>query len=434
MRGSMAARKTRQIGNRQLVLCFQIHQPYRLQEVVAEDDGNAELFDHDLDCEIMRRIARTCYIPANTLLLRLIEQYPEIRIAFSISGIALEQMEMYAPEALDSFKRLAATGAVDFLSETYYHSLSFLLESDEFEIQILEHAEKLIEHFGVHTSVFRNAHLIYNDEIGRRLAMMGFHGIITEGCDRALRQYRPHTLYEHRDLNGLKLLFRNTRLSDDIAFRVPNPEWNLTADQYALWLDTMPENERLVTVSLDYETFGEHHDAESGVFHFLEHLLLLISIQKTYRMSTPSEVTRGHEAERTISIPDYVGVAGTDLSDWVGNELQRQAFSDMISLETAIKSKNDPVLTKRWRQLQSTDHFYYMSERAYCNNCTSPYASASEAFTRYKHAITLLRQQIAAPVVGPDAAKQNEAMEAERRNPQTPMWVTQIESRHEWQT
>jgi alpha-amylase len=367
------SRKNRQIENRQLVLCFQVHQPNRLRELNSPGESDQQLFDDDLDREIMQRISKTCYLPTNNLLMRLIEQYPEIRIAFSISGVALEQMERYAPETIESFKRLAETGAVEFIAETYYHSLAFLLESDEFEIQILEHAEKLIEHFGVHTSVFRNAHLIYNDDIGRRLAMMGFHGVLTEGCDRALRHNRPHTLYEHRDMNGLKLFFRNTRLSDDIAFRAPNPEWNLTADQYALWLDTMPDNERLVTVCLDYETFGEHHKPETGIFHFLEHLLLLISIQKTYTMSTPSDIGRNYEAERTLSIPDYVATAGTDLSDWAGNERQRHAFSEMASLESALKSKNDSALTKQWRQLQSSDHFYYMSDRAYCQNCVSPY-------------------------------------------------------------
>jgi alpha-amylase len=208
----------------------------------------------------------------------------------------------------------------------------------------------------------------------------------------------------------------------------------LTADQYALWLDTMPDNERLVTVSLDYETFGEHHKADSGVFHFLEHLLLLISIQKTYKMATPTEVTRGHEAERTIAIPDFVATEGTDLSDWTGSEQQRHAFSEMISFESAIKSKNDPHLTKLWRRLQCTDHFYYMSERAYSQNCISPYPSAYEAYKRYMSALEIIRQQLSKSIDDFDASKQNEAMEAERRSLHAPMWVTQVESRHEWHT
>ena len=431
---TMTYKKIRPIENRQLVLCFQIHQPNRLRKIDTLKGGDPQLLDEDLDREIMQRVSKACYIPTNTMILRLIDQYPQIKIAFSISGIALEQMELYAPEALESFKRLADTGAVDFISETYYHSLSFLLESDEFEIQILEHAEKLIEHFGVHTSVFRNAHLIYNDDIGRRLAMMGFQGVLTEGCDRALRHYRPHTLYEHRDQNGLKLFFRNTRLSDDIAFRAPNPEWHLTADQYALWLDTMPDNEKLVTVCLDYETFGEHHKPETGIFHFLEHLLLLISIQNTTKMATPTEIARSYEAERAIAIPDYVAVAGTDLSDWVGNELQRHAFSEMVALESAIKNKNDAVLIKLWRRLQSSDHFYYMSDRAYCQNCVSPYSSAQMAHDCYMKIIDFIRQQITQFDLETDSSKLNEAMESERRNPQTPLWVTQVEGRHEWHT
>lgn len=422
----MAPKRQSRIENRQLVLCFQVHQPKRLRK--GQHTSADSVFDEDLNREIMERVAATCYIPTNRILLRLIEQYPDIRISFSISGLALEQMERYAPDALASFKALAATGAVDFIAETYYHSLSFLMESDEFEIQILEHAEKLIEHFGINATVFKNTNLFYNDDIGRRIAMMGFSGVLTEGNERSLRNNIPHNLYEHRDLNGLRVMFRNPRLSDDIAFRVPHYEWNLTADQFATWLDTMPENEKLVTIALDYETFGEHHNADSGIFNFLESFLLLMAIQKTYRFSTVSEVVQ-HEPERAVSVPDYVSVTGCDLADWVGNNFQREAFSAMIALENVVKRKNDSALIRLWRTLQSSDHFYYMCEQAYSNRCLSPFNSAKEAFDQYMQAIQFINQQVFDPTAENSPEKLNEAMEAERRNINAPLWALNLEVR-----
>jgi alpha-amylase len=417
------------IDTRHLVLCFQVHQPGRLKKLTAADPAvETSWLDEKLDQAIMERIAKDCYIPANTLLLRLIEQYPQIRVSFSISGTALEQMEAYAPEALESFHALAATGSVDFLSETYHHSLAFLMESEEFEIQILEHAEKIYEHFGVRPSVFRNTNLIYNDDIGRRLAMMGFRGVLTEGNAQSIKKC-PHHLYEHRDLNGLKILMRNQSLSDDIAFRVALSGWNLTAEKYMSWLEAMPENEKLVTLAIDYETFGEHHKADTKIFHFLEHLLLLIAIENSYEMSTPADVVQ-YKAMQPISIPDHVAVAGCDLSDWVGNEKQREAFSALTALESGVKEKNDPAMLKLWRCLQASDHFYYMSDKADHAIHLSPYASSQEAYDQFMTVIHSLQNRLHAGTdATTEAEKINEAVEAERRNINAPHWALNIDSR-----
>ena len=199
--------ETKLIDSRHLVLCFNIHQPKRLAKVSIEESDNM-LLDSETDEQIMKRIAAHCYIPTNTLLQRLIEQYPNIKVSFSLSGLALEQMAAYAPEALASFRKLAETGAVDFIAEPYYHSLAFLLDSDEFEIQVLQHVEKIIEYFGVRPTVFRNTNMIYNDDIGRRIHMMGFEGVITEGCERGLRQQCGQFLFEHRDGNGQRARLR----------------------------------------------------------------------------------------------------------------------------------------------------------------------------------------------------------------------------------
>lgn len=418
------------IENRHLVLCFQVHQPRRLKKLTAADPAiETSWIDEKLDQSIMERVAKECYIPANRLLLKLIEQHPQIRISFSISGTAIEQMEAYAPEALASFRALAETGSVDFLSETYHHSLAFLMDSEEFEIQILEHAEKMVEHFGVRPSVFRNTNLVYNDDIGRRIAMMGFRGVLTEGNMASLRTC-PHHVYEHRDHNGLKILMRNQSLSDDIAFRVALSGWNLTAEKYMSWLEAMPEDEKLVTIAIDYETFGEHHKADTRIFHFLEHLMLLIAIENSYEMSTPAEVIQ-YKATRALSIPDYVAVAGCDLSDWVGNERQREALAALISLEAGIKGKNDPTLLRLWRCLQASDHFYYMSEKADHAIHLSPYASSQDAYDQYMTVIHSLQRSIhAGEHATTDVEKINEAVEAERRSINAPLWALNIDSRN----
>ena len=424
---NIMSRKQKQLDSRHLVLCFQVHQPRRLKKApLAEGALPDSCLDPGLDRQIMERVASQCYIPTNNLLLKLIEQYPQIKVAFGISGTALEQMELFSPEALRSFKSLAETGSVDFLSEPHYHSLSFLMEGDEFEIQILEHAEKIYEHFGVRPEVFRNTHLIYNDEIGRRISMMGFRGVLIEG--NSSRKISPHHLYEHRDKNGLKLLLRNHSLSDDIAFRVAGGDWNVTPDTFFSWLEAMPEAETLVNISLDYETFGEHYPANSGILDFLEHLLLLLAMQNDYRMSTPSEITQHYDAMRSLSLPDYTMVRGCDLSDWFGNDKQREAFGALAELESAVKKHSDSGLLKQWRALQASDHFYYMSDRA-DGGKLSPYTSSQEAFHYFMQTVQCLERSVKeeASREGTDPEKINEAIEAERRNLSAPVWALTID-------
>jgi alpha-amylase len=415
------------MDNRQLTIVFRVHQPFRLKSSpISDPDSQPYCLNDKLDQEIMEHVARHCYIPTNALLLKLIEQYPQIKISFAISGTALEQMEMYAPQALEGFRALASTGSVDFLSVPYYQSLAFLMDGEEFEIQILEHAEKIQQHFGKRPEVFLNTNFIYNDDIGRRITMMGFNGVLTEGSDR-MRHVCAHHLYEHRDVNGLKLLLRNPHLSNDIAFHVAAPYWNLTAEKYMSWLEAMPENEKLVNISVDYETFGEHNKPETGIFEFLEHILLMLAMQNNYRMATVSDITQRYAASRPLSIPDYVSISGSDLSDWVGNEMQREAFSMLISLETPVKKLNQRKLLHQWRALHAIDHFCYMSEKG---SHLSPYQSTQEAFHTYMSAINCLAQAVyEGTTLESDPEKINEAMEAERRNLNAPVWAMSIDPR-----
>jgi alpha-amylase len=412
------------MDSRHLVLCFNIHQPKRLN-VMPDSEANSSTFlDAETDGQIMQRIARDSYIPANTLLTKLIEQYPNIKVSFSISGLALEQMATYAPAALKSFKILADTGAVDFVAEPYYHSLAFLLDSDEFEIQVLHHVEKIMQYFGVRPTVFRNTNMLYNDEIGRRIHMMGFEGIITEGCERGLRQQCGQHLFEHRTGNGLKILMRHQNLSDDIAFRAGKKYWNISVDKYLSWLEAMPADQKLITLGVDYETFGEHNKSDSGIFEFLENLLLILAIQNNFTMATPSDIVHNFESGRQISIPDYIAAGGTDLSDLLGNDRQREAFGALIALEQGVKRYGDPELTELWKVLQSADHFYYMSDNATGPESLSPFESPQEAFDCYMRCIRYLESKIN----GLHPEKHNEASEAERRNLNVPTWAQHLES------
>ncbi len=407
-----------QPGKRQLVLCFHVHQPRRLNQGVVADNAPPESYlDPDRDREIMERISRQCYIPTNSLLLKLIEQYPQLKVSFAISGTALEQMEAYSPEALHSFQALAETGAVDFLSVPYYHSLAFLMEGEEFEIQILEHAEKILEHFGMRPEVFRNTHLIYNDEIGRRISMMGFRGVLTELKDS--KNLSPHLVYEHRDRNGLKVLLRNHRLSEDIASYAPN----LTPELFVSWLEGIPESEKVVTVAVDYEAFGEHHHPTSGIMGFLENTLLMLVMQGDYEFATAAETVQNIPAIRAITVPEYTMATGCELGNWFGDDRQREAFSALADLEPGIKRLNDPGMLKQWRVLQASDHFYYMSR----DSGLSPYRSTQEAFHYFMRLIHSLEQAVKASDSTSEPEKPNEVIEAERRNVSAPVWALTID-------
>jgi alpha-amylase len=375
------------------MLYFQVHQPRRLRPFQFFDIGSgADYFDDELNEEILDRIAVQCYLPANQLLLDLIREYPSLRITFSISGTTIEQFEMYAPEVLTSFRDLANTGCVEFLGETYYHSLACMLPDKEFETQVMMHADKIKEHFGVNPTSFRNTELIYGNDIGSRVSALGFKAIITEGIERILNNRSPHSLYTHPTEGGLKILLRNYRLSDDIAFRFNRDE--LTVDRYLSWLDQMPASERLVNLALDYETFGEHKKSNTGIFNFLKELLIRLAGNEKYNMVTPTEAIKQLAPHSELFVPGYVSWADKerDLSAWLGNDMQRDAFDSLKRLEKSLRTINDPALIHTWRQLQTSDHFYYMSTKAdedgSIHSYFSPYCSPYEAFINYMNIIS----------------------------------------------
>ena len=386
-----------------LNLCFQVHQPRRLGQFSFFDIGtDRDYFDDGLNQLIMRRVAKDCYIPTNLLLLKLIRKYPDIRLTFSISGSALIQLQKFAPAALESFQMLAATGAVEFLSETYYHSLSCLISKDEFHAQVKKHADSIRDLFGISPSVFRNTELIYSDEIGRMVNKLGYAGIITEGIDKILGNRSPNHLYQHPD-RPTKILLRNYRLSDDIAFRFMQKEWTqwpLTPAKYLSWLEAVPLQEELITLSMDYETFGEHHKRDTGIFQFLDTLIARLARHKNFKMTTPSEAITLLSPVDTIYLPDSISWAdeNRDLSAWLGNDMQQDAFETLNNMEESIKNIDNPALLNRWRYLQTSDHFYYMSTKTGndrgVHNYFSPYSSPYAAFMNYMNVLSDLSLQI----------------------------------------
>ncbi|MBL7834895.1 MAG: glycoside hydrolase family 57 protein [Cyclobacteriaceae bacterium] len=417
-------------SSQRLVLYFQVHQPARLNKINFFSIGShPEYFDHALNAEIVQRVATDCYLPANRLLLQLIEKHPEIKVCFSISGVALAQFEHYVPEVLRSFQELANTGNVEFLSETNHHSLASLISADEFQIQVFEHAENIYRHFGVRPSVFRNTELIYSNTIGTQVAQMGFKGMITDGVDRVLEGRSPFQLYQHPDNAAFKLLLRNNSLSDDIAFRYRQGNTTLSAERYVNWLNHIPDSEPVVILGMDYETLGEHHKQATGIFDFLTSMLTRVVNDKKFTLSTPAEVIDHVTSGQALSIEQPISWADErkDLSAWLGNDMQRDAFDMVKSLENPVKRTANTSLIAAWRALQTSDHFYYMCTKklndgdvhAYFSHYPSPY----EAFINYMNVMSdfVIRVKSASAQADlTEAVKQNEY---ERQHPQVPVWA-----------
>ena len=423
---------------KRLILYFQIHQPRRLNAVNFFDLPNAPHYFNDaLNDSIARRIARDCYLPTNELLLHLIGEFPQLKITFSLSGIAIEQLQRCAPEVIASFRKLARTGSVEFLAETYYHSLASLVNTEEFEEQVLLHAAKIHELFEVRPVVFRNTELIYNNAIGKRVAMMGFRGIFTEGHENTLGARSPHELYCHPEERQLKIFLRNYRLSDDIAFRFMEGGKHLDVSRYMGWLEAMPPGEKLINLAMDYETFGEHQKEHTGITDFLRNLLTSLAVSSRYEMVLPSEALRIFDGETPLSVESDISWADTerDVSAWLGNEMQKDAFNSIMKLEKDVKSIHSEELLTYWRYLQTSDHFYYMSVKTDSDGSVhsyfSPFPSSYEAFINYMNVVTHLTFQVQSEKDKPVRDDHDLASrEAERQQVKasTPVWVMNLES------
>ncbi len=393
-----------------LCLYFQVHQPFRFRRYRFFDIGNEHYYYDDYSNEsIFRKVAEKCYLPANQLLLELINKYNgRFKVAFSISGIALDQMELYAPDVLASFKSLAETGQVEFLAETNAHSLVALKDENEFKNQVREHGEKIKKHFNQAPKVFRNTELIYSDEIGAMVSRMGYEAMLTEGAKHILGWKSPNYLYCNAIDPKLKILLKNFKLSDDIAFRFSDRGWAefpLTAEKFVGWLKEIGKKEETVNLFMDYETFGEHQWEETGIFEFLKSIPETVFANSDFTFSTPSEVARNLQPVSAIQVPYPVSWADEerDLTAWLGNELQEEAFNRLYDLSDKLKKVDDPVLEKDWNYLQVSDHLYYMCTKFFSDGAVhsyfNPYDTPYDAFINYMNVLSdfTLRVNAAVP-------------------------------------
>ncbi len=389
-----------------ICLYFQVHQPFRLRHYTVFDRDD-KYFNDSANARICKKVANKCYLPSNSILLDLIKRYNgRFKVSFSITGILLEQLELYAPEVLASFRELAATGCVEILGETYHHSLAFLYSRDEFFAQIQRHTQAIQRHFAQTPRVFRNTELIYNDELSALIEQIGgFDAILAEGADHILGYRSPNFVYHTSNSNKLKLLLKNYQLSDDIAFRFSDRSWNewpLTADKFAGWVNSVNGCGFVVNLFMDYETFGEHQWKDAGIFNFLWHLPEEILKHAGNDFKTPSEVIDTYDAVDVINVPHAVSWADIerDLSAWLGNPMQENALAELYRLEEKVKSTADEQIIEDWRKLQTSDHFYYMCTKYFTDGDVhkyfNPYDSPYDSFINFMNVLDNLNWRCSA--------------------------------------
>lgn len=391
---------------------FQVHQPDRLrQDYTVNEIGNSPFYlDEAGNKEIFLKVANKCYLPTVYLLKKLIEETEgDFKCTFSFSGTFLEQAERFGPHVLMAFRDLYETGqkynknSVEILSETYYHSLSFLYSKEEWQAQIIKHKNKIQELFGCTPTVFRNTELIYNNQIGSDIADMGYKAMLAEGVDRNLDWRSPNFLYHHPTQEEFKLFLKNYSLSDDIAFRFSNKGWNefpLTAEKYLGWLQRANVNSNLINLFMDFETFGEHQWENTGIFEFMYHMIHQVNNTDNINFTTPSQALIDYN-----SLDEYQAVELTswadeerDLSAWRSNQLQEHALEKIYSLEAGIKSTGDSDLYTIWQRLTTSDHFYYMCTKYFndgdVHQYFSPFDTPYNAYITYMNVVSDLEQRV----------------------------------------
>ena len=386
---------------------FQVHQPYRMRHYPVFDIGHKDdYFDEEKNREICLKVANKCYLPANRIILELIKNSNgRFRCAYSITGVALEQFQEYAPEVIQSFKELAATGCVEFLSETYYHSLAYLQSKEEFRCQVKMHSELIEKLFGQKPKVFRNTELIYNNELANYIERMGYMGILSEGADHILGWRSPNFIYTPATCKNIKLLMKNYKLSDDIAFRFSNrgwEEWPLTSEKYANWISSVNGNGEVINLFMDYETLGEHQWEDTGIFEFLKSFPFRVLEHNDNDFITPTEAIQRYEARDYIDIHNFVSWADIerDLSAWLGNRMQENAIHSLYALRSKVLASNDSKLIDSWRKLQTSDHLYYMCTKWFADGDVhkyfNPYDSPYESFIAYMNILSDIEARIKA--------------------------------------
>ncbi len=386
-------------------LYFQVHQPYRLRRYNYFDVGREHhYFDEAANRGILRRVADLCYLPATAMLERLLARHPRFAVSFSLSGCLLEQLREAAPDVRDAFRRLFATGRVEFLAETSHHSLAWLASPTEFAEQIRIHRERVREDLGAETRVFRNTELIYSDALAAFLEQEGYLGVLADGVEPLLGPRAPNHVFRAATPGGLPLLLRNYPLSDDIAFRFSNrswDEWPLTAAKYDRWISGIDGD--VVSLFMDFETFGEHQRRETGIFEFFEAWVDGRLARRGAMFLTPSQAVAMLPRSDTLSAPRILSWAdeARDLSAWQGNDLQKDALSRLFALEARVRAVGSEELLRDFRRLSTSDHFYYMATKPSGDGAVhayfSPFESPYDAYITYMHVVSDLERRLPRP-------------------------------------
>lgn len=397
------------MSKRGITLYMHVHQPWRVREYSIFDTANRHDYfenghnDAQDNGKILQKVADKSYRPTNAMLQKLLDTHPEFKVSLSITGTFLEQAERWAPDVIDDFKRLIDTGRVEIVAETYYHSLAFFYSRGEFERQVEAHKHKIRELFGVETSVFRNTELAYNDDLAKWADSYGFKGILAEGWDPILQWRSPNYVYRPTGTERIKLLMKNYKLSDDIAFRFSNQaweQWPLNADTYNQWANDALGDSQLVNLFMDYETFGEHQWQDTGIFEFFEHFVGKWLANPANTFYTVSEAVDAHSPVGDISMPYTVTWADTerDLTAWLGNSMQHEAMRYLYNLEDDVLRSGDGLLIEDWRRLQTSDHAYYMCTKWFTDGDVhayfSPYESPYDAFLYFMNALRDVRYRL----------------------------------------
>ena len=420
---------------KKICLNFQIHQPFRLKRYRFFNITNDHYYYDDYANEsYIRRMAEMSYLPANKILLEIIkEQKGQFLVSFSISGTALDQFELYAPDVLTSFRALADTGCVEFVTGTDAYSLASLVDKEEFVAQVNAHKAKIERHFGKQAStVFCNSNMVYSNEIGSIVEEMGFQGVITEGARHILGWKSPNYIYCSASNPRLKLLLRNYKLSDDIRFNFSMQTWSefpLTAEKLVYWMELLDPKEEVINISLDYGTFGEKQPASSGIFDFLRYLPK-VAIKKKFTFVTPDDLVKLQPvAPLSIHYPISWTDEERDLTAWRGNELQIEAFDKLYKLAERVKQTHDPKIKVDWKYLQTSDHFRFMSTKFYSTGRRTPYnpyESPYDAFINYMNVLSDFAMQLQ-KVDTPDAKVDVKALEMELIEKDRQLKITKLQ-------
>lgn len=420
-----------------VVFYFQVHQPHRLRRY-SVFDSDPFYFDDSKNAEICRKVADKCYRPTTQTILDLVRRHKgNFRASYAISGTVLDQMERWCPDVIALFQELARTGCCEFLGETYFHSLSGLYSRQEFNEQVEMHTKKIEWLFGQTPQVFRNTELIYNNDLAWHVSQMKdtkgnrrFKGMICEGVDRLMGYRSPTFVYQPpgkptgRDEKPFGLLLKNYRLSDDIAFRFSNRAWNewpLTAEKFAGWVNNINGNGYLCNLFMDYETFGEHQWADTGIFQFLNSLpeKVFDIARGENHFITPSMALNQFPPADEYDVHDYISWADTerDLSAWRQNAMQFNALEEAYRMEKPIKERlaaairdgdtddqsHAEHLLNDWRKLTTSDHFYYMCTKYFADGDVhkyfNPYDSPYDSYINFMNVLDNVRQRLASEAV-----------------------------------